>query len=57
MKLLGVTKLNQLGPHLVSYKKLACELTVQLNTRALDSKIIDALHYGPNEFVPSTQRK
>ncbi|BEJ12905.1 hypothetical protein CspHIS471_0300790 [Cutaneotrichosporon sp. HIS471] len=36
MKLLGVTRLDQLGPHL-------------LNTKALDHMVIDKLDYGPKE--------
>ncbi|CAK9782748.1 L-lactate dehydrogenase [Cutaneotrichosporon oleaginosum] len=36
MKLLGVTRLDQLGPHL-------------LNTKALDPLVIDKLEYGPQE--------
>ncbi|ORY27625.1 FMN-dependent dehydrogenase-domain-containing protein [Naematelia encephala] len=36
MRLLGVNRIDQLGPHL-------------LNTKALESKIIDAPHFGPHE--------
>ncbi|BEJ02112.1 hypothetical protein CcaverHIS631_0607940 [Cutaneotrichosporon cavernicola] len=36
MKLLGVTRLDQLGPHL-------------LNTKVLDQMVIDKLDYGPKE--------
>ncbi|KAH8081967.1 FMN-dependent dehydrogenase-domain-containing protein [Filobasidium floriforme] len=39
MRLLGVTKLSQLGPHL-------------LNTRALDPLLNEAPVYGPDEVVP-----
>ena len=42
MKLLGVTRLDQLGPHLVSPSILLDGLTgLQLNTKALDPLIAD----------------
>jgi L-lactate dehydrogenase (cytochrome) len=64
MRLLGVTKLSQLGPHLVSLHDrlfgfvlegwLTDRMTpdaLQLNTKALDPLLADSPMYAPGEQV------
>lgn len=55
MRLLGVTRLSQLGPHLVSslggaILKGATDMDVaQLNTKAIDPLLADKPMYSPEE--------